>query len=75
MFTMRELNLRQRRWLEILKDYYMNVHFHKGKANVAADALSRTIIGSTTHVEDGKKGFGEIYTSTCKTGCTVSLLY
>ena len=33
----------------------MNVHYHLGKANVLADALSRMSIGSTTHVEDEKK--------------------
>ena len=39
----------------MLKDYDMNVHYHLGKANVLADALSRMSIGSTTHVEDEKK--------------------
>ncbi|XP_069152134.1 uncharacterized protein [Solanum lycopersicum] len=43
-----------RRWLELLKDYDMNVHYHPGKANVVADALSRMSMGSTTHVEDEK---------------------
>ena len=33
----------------------MNVHYHPGKANVVADALSRMSTGSTTHVEDEKK--------------------
>ena len=55
VFTQRELNLRQRRWLELLKDYDMNVHYHPGKANVVADALSRMSMGSTAHVEDEKK--------------------
>ena len=32
VFTQRELNLRQRRWLELLKDYDMNVHYHLGKS-------------------------------------------
>ena len=36
-----ELNLRQRRWLELIKDYDMKLHYHPGKANVVADALSR----------------------------------
>jgi hypothetical protein len=35
------MNLRQRRWLELIKDYELEVHYHPGKANVAADALSR----------------------------------
>ena len=55
MFTQRDLNLRQRRWLELLKDYNMNVNYHQGKANVGADALSRMSMGSTSHVEDEKK--------------------
>nr|GFB63176.1 putative reverse transcriptase domain-containing protein [Tanacetum cinerariifolium] len=39
--AIRELNMRQRRWLELLKDYDTNIQFHLGKANVVADALSR----------------------------------
>jgi hypothetical protein len=35
------LNLRQRRWLELIKDYNLDIHYHTGKANVIADALSR----------------------------------
>ena len=41
IFTQSELNLRQRRWLELIKDYDLKVHYHPGKANVLADALSR----------------------------------
>ena len=41
IFTQKELNLRQRRWLELIKDYDMKLHYHPGKANVVADALSR----------------------------------
>ena len=33
--------MRQRRWLELIKDYNMEVHYHPGKANVVADALRR----------------------------------
>ena len=33
----------------------MNVHYHQGKANVGADALSRMIMGIIAHIEDGKK--------------------
>ena len=39
----------------MLKDYDKNVLYHMGKANVAADALRRMRMGSTTHVEDEKK--------------------
>ena len=45
----------QQRWLELLKDYDMNVHYHQGKDNVVADALSTMSMGSIPHVEDKKK--------------------
>jgi hypothetical protein len=32
--------MRQRRWLELIKDYDLEIHYHPGKANVVADALS-----------------------------------
>jgi hypothetical protein len=41
IFTQSELNMRQRRWLELIKDYALEIHYHPGKANVRADALSR----------------------------------
>ncbi|WVZ93549.1 hypothetical protein U9M48_039520 [Paspalum notatum var. saurae] len=41
IFTQNELNMRQRRWLELIKDYNMEIHYHPGKANVVTDALSR----------------------------------
>ncbi|XP_070015151.1 uncharacterized protein [Nicotiana sylvestris] len=51
----KEMNLRQRRWLELLKDYDVNILYHPGKANVVADALSRRSMGSLTHVEAEKR--------------------
>ncbi|WMV54950.1 hypothetical protein MTR67_048335, partial [Solanum verrucosum] len=39
VFSQKDLNLRKRRWLELLKDYDMSVLYHPGKANVVADAL------------------------------------
>ena len=56
MFTQKELNLRKRRWIEFLKDYDMSVHYHPGKTNVVADALSKLSMGSVAHVEEKKKG-------------------
>jgi hypothetical protein len=40
LFTQADLNMRQRRWLELIKDYELEVHYHPGKANVVAGALS-----------------------------------
>ena len=40
VFNQKELNLRQRRWLEFLKDYDMSVLYHPGKANVVADCYN-----------------------------------
>ena len=39
--TQKELNLRQRRWMELINDYNCVIDYHPGKANVVADALSR----------------------------------
>ncbi|KAH0710891.1 hypothetical protein KY284_012318 [Solanum tuberosum] len=55
VFTQKDLNLRQKRWLEFLKNYDMSVHYHPGKANVVADALSRVSMGSLARAEEGSK--------------------
>ena len=41
IFMQRDLNMRQRRWMEFLEDYDFTLHYHPGKENVVADALSR----------------------------------
>jgi hypothetical protein len=41
IFTQSELNMRQRRWLELIKDYDLEIHYHPRKSNMVADALSR----------------------------------
>jgi hypothetical protein len=51
IFTQADLNMRQRCWLELIKDYDLKVHYHPGKANVVADALSRKVHCSCLLVE------------------------
>ena len=41
IFKQRNINMRQHRWMEYLEDYDFALHYHVGKANVVADALSR----------------------------------
>ncbi|KAA0066907.1 pol protein [Cucumis melo var. makuwa] len=45
-FTQKELNMRQRRWLELVKEYDCEILYRPGKANVVADALSRKVAHS-----------------------------
>ncbi|WMV51117.1 hypothetical protein MTR67_044502 [Solanum verrucosum] len=44
VFTQKDMNLRQRRWMELLKDYDVTNQYHPGKANVVADALSQKAV-------------------------------
>ncbi|BBN70471.1 hypothetical protein Prudu_1483S000300 [Prunus dulcis] len=46
LFTQKELNLRQMRWLELIKDYNCIIEHHPGRANMVANALSRKSSGS-----------------------------
>ncbi|GKV11419.1 hypothetical protein SLEP1_g22680 [Rubroshorea leprosula] len=50
IFTQKELNMRQRRWLELLKDYDLTINYHMGKANKVADALSRKSSGIASSI-------------------------
>ncbi|WMV29232.1 hypothetical protein MTR67_022617 [Solanum verrucosum] len=44
VFTQRDLNLRQIRWMELLKDYDVTIQYHRGKAIVVVDALSQKMV-------------------------------
>lgn len=46
LLMQKELNLRQRRWMELLKDYHCMIKYHLSKANVVADALSKKSMSS-----------------------------
>ena len=46
IFTQRDLNMRQRRWIEFLEDYDFTLHYHPSKSNVVADALSQKSQGA-----------------------------
>ena len=50
IFTQRDLNMRQRRWMEFLEDYDFTLHYHPDKANVVADALSRKSRGALASI-------------------------
>ena len=50
IFTQRDLNMRQHRWMKFPEEYYFTLHYHPGKANVVVDALSRKSRGALASI-------------------------
>ena len=50
ILSQKELNLRQRRWIELLKDYDFTIEYHLRKANIVVDALSRKSSSNLSHI-------------------------
>ena len=66
VFTKGELNLTQKRLLELLKDYDMSILYNPGKSNIVFDALSGLSMGSTIHFEEEKWELDkEVHTLAC----------
>ncbi|KAL8105425.1 hypothetical protein AgCh_029290 [Apium graveolens] len=62
IFSHKDLNMRQRRWLELLKDYDCEILYHPDKANVVADALSRKQVGNCSSIEVEPINYKELET-------------
>ena len=50
LLTQKKLNLWQKRWLELIKDYDLVIDYHPGKANVIVDALSQKFVVTLAHI-------------------------
>ena len=51
LFTQKELNGRQERWLQLLMDYDFDIYYHMGKANQVAEALSQKSTGTLMAIQ------------------------
>ena len=62
VFTQKELNIKQRRWLELLKEYDMSVLPYPDKCNVVVDTVSRMTMGTISLLDEAKKDLAwEVY--------------
>ena len=69
----KDLNMRQRRWIELLKDYDCQILYHPGRANVVADALSRKSMGSLSHIAEQRKEIVKELHSLLNEGCSFKM--
>jgi hypothetical protein len=73
LLTQKELNLRQRRWLELIKDYDLTIKYNPGRANVVANALSHKSVLTTAYwlVADFERmGISHCFTGVANEGKT-----
>lgn len=54
IFRQKDLNLQQSQWIELPKDFYVDILYHPKKANMVADALNCKSIGSFSYLEVGR---------------------
>ena len=59
IFQQKDLNLRQRRWMELLKDYDYTILYHSDKVNVVVDASSRKSMDSLAHIAPTRRSLVE----------------
>jgi hypothetical protein len=67
LFNQKDLNMRQRRWLELIKDYDLTINYTPGKVNVVADALSRK---ATSNILEARRMAKELQKEVAKRSCT-----
>ncbi|CAN4123904.1 unnamed protein product [Withania somnifera] len=68
IFKQKDLNLRQRRWLELIKDYDIDILYHPGKANVVTDALSHMTTVSNNKESTERQGMAKDLRQLAKLG-------
>ena len=69
----KDLNMRQRRWIELLKDYDYQIMYHPRKANAVADALSRKSMGILSHIVEQRKEIVKELHSLLNEGCSFKM--